>query len=257
MSEQKTIHAALADVMADVQAVAKKDRNNHQKFMFRGIDAVVNAVGPALRKHRVVVTPEVVSANYETVATSTGKASTACRLVVSYVFRGPAGDTISATVAGEAWDSGDKATPKAMSVAFRTALLQALALPTDEPDPDEHVYERANDTDWRGLIDSATDADTLRALYSQVATSGLPAKAVEALREKITVRGKALAGSNESAPVEGENRDWIALIEATDDVDKLRELYQEVKDAGLGETDAQLLLDAIQGKAAKLQDKAA
>jgi hypothetical protein len=40
-------------------------------------------------------------------------------------------------------DSGDKAVPKAMSVAFRTALLQALALPTDEPDPDASTYERA------------------------------------------------------------------------------------------------------------------
>ena len=48
-------------------------------------------------------------------------------------------------VAAEAWDSGDKAAPKAMSVAFRTALLQALALPTDDPDPDSQSYERDND----------------------------------------------------------------------------------------------------------------
>ena len=52
------------------------------------------------------------------------------------------GSTLTATVAAEAWDTGDKATPKAMSVAFRTALLQALALPTDEPDPDSHTYVR-------------------------------------------------------------------------------------------------------------------
>lgn len=199
MSEQKTIHAALADVMGDVQAVAKKDRNNHQKFMFRGIDAVVNAVGPALRKHRVIVTPEVLSANYETVATSTGKASTACRVIVSYLFHGPAGDSITATVAGEAWDSGDKATPKAMSVAFRTALLQALALPTDEPDPDSETFVRANDTDWQALIDSAKDAETLRGLYSQVGQSGLPGKQVEALKAVISERGQSLA-SGEKVP---------------------------------------------------------
>jgi hypothetical protein len=30
-----------------------------------------------------------------------------------------------------------------MSVALRTALLQALSLPTDEKDPDEDTYERA------------------------------------------------------------------------------------------------------------------
>src|SRR5690606_34079164 len=45
---------------------------------------------------------------------------------------------------GEAMDSGDKATSKAMSVAFRTALIQALALPTDEPDPAESTYQRSD-----------------------------------------------------------------------------------------------------------------
>lgn len=137
-----TVHEALAAVMADVQAVAKKDRNEHQKFSFRGIDAVVNAVGPALRKHGVVVVPSVDEVTYETVATTTGKPSTACRVLVTYTFW--KGDSsLSCRVAAEAWDAGDKATPKAMSVAFRTALLQALALPTDEPDPDVSSYERA------------------------------------------------------------------------------------------------------------------
>jgi hypothetical protein len=140
--ETVTITEALAAVMADVQAVAKKDRNEHQKFNFRGIDAVLNAVGPALRKHAVVVVPHVDDVTYDVVQTSTGKPSTACRVVVTYAFHH--GDSsLSCRVAAEAWDHGDKAAPKAMSVAFRTALLQALALPTDEPDPDASTYERA------------------------------------------------------------------------------------------------------------------
>ena len=39
----ETIHKALAAVMADVGHVAKRDRNEHQRFLFRGIDAVVKA----------------------------------------------------------------------------------------------------------------------------------------------------------------------------------------------------------------------
>lgn len=66
-----------------------------------------------------------------------------CRVIVQYVFAAEDGTTLAATVAAEALDSGDKATAKAMSVAFRTALLQALCLPTDEPDPDHDIYERA------------------------------------------------------------------------------------------------------------------
>lgn len=138
-----TVYAALAAVMADCDHVSKRDRNTHQNFVFRGIDAVVNAVGPVLRKHQVIVVPQVASVDYETVQTTTGKPSTACRVKVAYVFYGPAGDCIETSVIGEAWDAGDKAAPKAMSVAFRTALLQALALPTDDPDPDTYSYERA------------------------------------------------------------------------------------------------------------------
>lgn len=136
------IHEALAGVMADVSHVAKRDVNQHQRFHFRGIDAVVNAVGPVLRKHRVTVRPVVQHVSYDVVQTTTGKPATACRVIVDYVFGAPDGSELTATVAAEAWDAGDKAAPKAMSVAFRTALLQTLALPTDEPDPDSHSYTR-------------------------------------------------------------------------------------------------------------------
>jgi hypothetical protein len=135
---------ALGAVMADVQGVGKKDRNTAQNFSFRGIDAVVNAVGPALRTHGVIIAPTA------TVATSTqvevGKNRTLMRevsLLVTFTAWGPDGDSIDVQVAAESMDSGDKATAKAHSVAYRTALLQLLCIPTDEPDPDATSYERA------------------------------------------------------------------------------------------------------------------
>ena len=67
------IYAALAAVMADCDHVAKRDRNTQQNFAFRGIDAVVNAVGPILRKHKVIVTPALISVDYTPVTLSGGK----------------------------------------------------------------------------------------------------------------------------------------------------------------------------------------
>lgn len=134
----------LSKVMEDVGAVRKAERNQAQNFNFRGIDAVVNAVSPALRKHNVVVTPEIVSCDYTTV--EIGKNRTAmghCRVVVTYKFWAPDGSYLPSTVSAESMDSGDKATAKAMSVAFRTCLLQTLCLPTDDTDPDHEVYERS------------------------------------------------------------------------------------------------------------------
>ena len=187
-----TITAALAAVMTDVQAVAKTDRNQHQKFNFRGIDAVLNAVGPALRKHGVVVVPRVDTVSYDEVQTSTGKPASACRVLVTYTFHH--GDTsLPCTVAAEAWDHGDKAAPKAMSVAFRTALLQALALPTDEPDPDASSYERSapqpvdayRDKELNDLLAAAVAAELDIKADKVLAYAGTGAAELEASKVKL------------------------------------------------------------------------
>lgn len=144
MSDAQTVHEALVEVMRSVSHVAKRDQNTQQGFNFRGIDAVVNAVGPALREHGVIVLPlveDVTTSTVEVGRNRTPMGHVAVR--VRYRFVGPDGSQLDCVSVGEAMDSGDKATPKAMSVAFRTALLQALALPTDEPDPDSQVYERS------------------------------------------------------------------------------------------------------------------
>lgn len=142
MTEQPTVHQALSKVMGDVQAVKKDSKNQAQRFNFRGIDAVMNAVGPALRKHGVTILPEDVEVHRSNGTTASGKQTAEVVVKVTYRVYGPAGDSIHGKVAAEAMDFGDKAIPKAMSVAYRTFLLQALTIPTDEPDPDGESFER-------------------------------------------------------------------------------------------------------------------
>lgn len=142
MAEQLTVHQALSKVMGDVQAVRKDSKNQAQKFLFRGIDAVLNAVGPALRKHGVTILPEDVEVHRSNGTTTSGKQTAEVVIKVTYRIYGPNGDSIHGKVAAEAMDFGDKAIAKAMSVAYRTFLLQALTIPTDEPDPDSESYER-------------------------------------------------------------------------------------------------------------------
>jgi len=167
-----TIQQALANVMADVREVRKTERNTGQNFNFRGIDAVLNAVGPALRTHNVVVLPNVIKYTATPTTTSNGKSVMHVIVTVEYLFVGPDGDSLPAVVLGESMDYGDKAVPKAMSVAFRTALLQALALPTDDPDPDAATFERATHHNalWESLmgqVEDATTADQLRTIWTK------------------------------------------------------------------------------------------
>lgn len=157
------VHAALSAVMGDVQAVRKGDRNEAQGFRFRGVDAVVNAVGPALRAHGVIVLPRVLARHTETYQTSKGATMRNVAVEVEFIFVGPDGSTLVCSTVGEAADAGDKATPKAHSVAFRTALLQALCIPTDEPDPDASTHERAAPVQVIGEVDARRLADVLNA----------------------------------------------------------------------------------------------
>lgn len=159
MSDAPPIQEALAAVMGAVRAVGKNDRNEAQRFNFRGVDAVVNAVGPALRDHGVIVSPDLVDYASDSYTTKNGAVMRSVTVHVRYTFTGPAGDQLVCSVLGEASDAGDKAVPKAMSVAFRTALLQALCLPTDEGDPDMESHERSgapvsqrpSGPDWEAL----------------------------------------------------------------------------------------------------------
>lgn len=197
-----TIQQRMLQVMQEVGAVGKGDRNSSQGFSFRGIDAVVNAVAPALKRAGVLVMPHLQSVDYSQV--EVGKNRTAmlqCRVVVQYAFIAEDGSNLAATVAAEALDSGDKATAKAMSVAFRTALLQALCLPTDEPDPDHDSYERAparafdEDTYRRALvaIGQAASEDQLVKIESYLAGQSIEndawshslADAIEARRAEL------------------------------------------------------------------------
>ncbi len=149
MPELLTIFQALNHVMEEVRSVGKDQRNTapNGNYNFRGIDAVTNAVGPALRKHGVIVAPKVIDWQYGTVVVGNKQTQMGhARLLIEFTWYGPVGDHIVTVAAGEAFDSGDKATAKAHSVAFRTAMIQTLCLPTDERDPDEDTYERSTPT---------------------------------------------------------------------------------------------------------------
>ena len=59
------IYSAIRNVMKEIGAIGKTSKNTQQGFMFRGIDAVMNAMHPAMAKHRVFVTPEVIEQSRE------------------------------------------------------------------------------------------------------------------------------------------------------------------------------------------------
>jgi hypothetical protein len=134
-------------VMAEVRGIAKKDKNTAQGFNFRGIDAVVNAVGPAIRNHGGWISSKFIFYKETVLTAKSGNPVNSVSAIVKYKIHGTEGKPVSSEVYAAAFDSGDKAGAKMMSVALRTFFIQTLVLPTDEPDPDLAIYELGEQSD--------------------------------------------------------------------------------------------------------------
>ncbi len=63
------------------------------------------------------------------------------RLRVAYTFYAADGSSVRAVVVGEAMDSGDKSSNKAMSAALKYAMLQIFCVPVEQDDADAHSPE--------------------------------------------------------------------------------------------------------------------
>lgn len=137
MAEKKNIFETINAVMEEIGAVGKNSRNEKQKYMYRGVDDVMNALNPAFIKHKLFMVPEVVSQKREERQTANEKNLIYSVLSVKYTFYAEDGSSIYTIVPGEGMDSGDKASNKAMSAAFKYACFQTFCIPTEEmQDPD-------------------------------------------------------------------------------------------------------------------------
>ena len=137
MAEKKNIFGTINAVMEEIGAVGKNSRNEKQNYMYRGVDDVMNALNPAFIKHKLFMVPEVVSQKREERQTANGKNTIYSVLSVKYTFYAEDGSSIYTIVTGEGMDSGDKASNKAMSSAFKYACFQVFCIPTEEmQDPD-------------------------------------------------------------------------------------------------------------------------
>lgn len=133
------IISRLAQVAHDLGPIGKDDRNESQGFAYRGIETVLAKAGPLLAAHGVVPAPKVTSRDVEVILV--GKFEKPWRLVsltVDYTFHSPDGTSLTATTVGEGFDPGDKAANKAMSAAYKYALMQVLMIAGghDEADAD-------------------------------------------------------------------------------------------------------------------------
>jgi hypothetical protein len=131
------IYSAIIDAMGQISAVSKSRTNGTQGFAYRGIDDVMNELHGILAKSRIFIVPTVLAEERTTGTTSRGGTMFYTRLKIKFTFYADDGSNVESVVIGEAMDTGDKASNKALSIGLKYALLQVFCIPTeDDKDPD-------------------------------------------------------------------------------------------------------------------------
>lgn len=145
---EKKVYKAISAVAKDMseQGISKDRRNAQQGFNFRGIDQVYNALAPALVRHGLLILPRITERSVTERTTQKGGVLFYVVVKAEFDFVSTEDGSIHTVVTyGEAMDSGDKATNKAMSIAYKYAAFQAFCIPTEETaiDADAEVHQVA------------------------------------------------------------------------------------------------------------------
>lgn len=143
MKVYQAINAVQRELAAE--GISKSRNNQQQGYKFRGIDDVYNAVSPLLGKHSLCILPRMLSRHCDERTNAKGTALFYVTVEAEFdVVAAEDGSKHTIRTFGEAMDSGDKATNKAMSAAYKYAVMQAFAIPTEgDNDADTTTHEVA------------------------------------------------------------------------------------------------------------------
>ena len=139
------VYAAINAVQREISITGISKDNattGGAKFKFRGIDDVYNALSPIIAKHSLIIAPRYSDRALVERKSSNGNSLFYITVTGHFDFISMVdGSKHTVTTFGEAMDSGDKGTNKAMAIAHKYALLQVFAIPTEgDNDPDNYTH---------------------------------------------------------------------------------------------------------------------
>lgn len=169
---KENIHTAIISVMDKVGYV-KKQSAQGLRYTYTGEAALIAAIRPHMIANDITMHVSRVDDRAESVyQTSKGTSMNRVSLTVTVTFTHALSMTsIVVESRGEGADVGDKATPKAMTAAYKYALRQTFVIETgDDPDKEASVPRKTSDeVKWRSFIEElSVNADELQAIFGTV-----------------------------------------------------------------------------------------
>lgn len=145
MEGTKKVYAAISAVSAELSkgGIAKNRKNAQQGYQFRGIDDVLNALASILTANNLVILPTVLARESVERTTKSGGTLFYVTVRVRYSFVHTVdGSSHDIEMFGEAMDSADKATNKALSASYKYAAIMTFCIPTEgDNDADAVTHE--------------------------------------------------------------------------------------------------------------------
>lgn len=145
--EPKAVYKGIATVTRALskEGIAKTSKNVQQGYNFRGIDAIYNALSSELAAAELCIIPRIVDREVIERQTRNGGALFYVTIKAEYdIVSAVDGSCHTASAYGEAMDSGDKATNKAMSASYKYMAMQLFCIPTEgDNDADSTTHEVA------------------------------------------------------------------------------------------------------------------
>lgn len=153
------VYKAITDVTDDMakEGIAKRSRNQAQGYNFRGIDDTLGAFSRLLPKHNLTIIPNQVDRKETIFKSAKGADMRQVILTVDYTLVCSIdGSHHTIRTFGEAMDTGDKATPKALTAAYKYMMFQLFCVPVEgQPDADKDSPETKTDTTKMDLLIAA------------------------------------------------------------------------------------------------------
>lgn len=177
MSEVYKAISSVAKELAEKGISKEKPKGGGVNYAFRGIDAVYNALAPALVRHGLLILTRCTERTSCERLSKSGSALFYVTVKAEFDFVSVDDGSIHTIVTyGEAMDSGDKATNKAMSIAYKYAAFQAFCIPTEETaiDADAEVHDVAPRnpeqilSDYTEFLNVISDTKAIESEYRKV-----------------------------------------------------------------------------------------
>ncbi len=206
-AERMTLRQKLGEVRRRIGYIQKRGYNERHNYNYVAAADIAGTVGDVLAELGVVVIPRLETISYEPHAPGRADSVRVARVIMAYTFTDEnSGEEITARVAGEGLDVGDKASYKAMTGALKYALLQSFLLATGDDPEDERADSRTafgaeclitaeQVRQLQGLIEeTGTDLERVLAYYKISAlgemTEACYRRALELLNRKLAKQGQ-------------------------------------------------------------------